>query len=69
VRQRQQRSPAVSSKMLACLPASRRVVCCSAQLQKDAPATAPRDDMAARALEFFGLLPRQVVWSDRTLPP
>ena len=39
------------------LPLSRRHVVCSAQQQKEAPATA---DMAARALEFFGLMPRQV---------
>ena len=50
---------AVLCAKLPFLPASRRAVGCSAQLQKDAPATA-RDDMAARALEFFGLLPRQV---------
>ena len=44
------------------LAARRRHVGCSAQLQKDAPAEAPRDDMAARALEFFGLRqpPQQV---------
>lgn len=48
--------------VLRVVAACRGHVGCSAQLQKDAPATAPRDDTAAKALEVFGLRnsPQQV---------